>query len=79
MFKRLKTAWKISKTSEGSVLDLIEHNQRLVDEKKKMFEQNSISIGDGKAEFFGTPTPEEELQFERQEKGTDKWYKRILG
>lgn len=78
MFKRLKTAWKISKTSEGSVLDLIDYNQKLVDERKKMIEQNSKSIGDGKAEFFGDPTPTEELEFERQEKGTDKWYKRIL-
>jgi hypothetical protein len=28
--------------------------------------------------FFGTGTTEEHVEFEREQKGLDKWYKRIL-
>ena len=33
--------------------------------------------GDGKAEFFGEPTSEEWLAFEREELGTNAWYDRL--
>lgn len=35
------------------------------------------TLGDGKAEFFGEPTSEEVLAFEREQAGTNAWYERL--
>lgn len=45
----------------------------------KVLDEEVHEKGDGKATFFGDPTPAEELQYQRELEGTDKWYKRILG
>lgn len=44
----------------------------------KVLDEEIHESGDGKATFFGDPTPEEELKNQRELDGTDKWYKRIL-
>ena len=55
---------------------------------KDVFKRQSITVideveetkevkGDGKAEFFGEPTSEEWLAFEREELGTNAWYDRL--
>ena len=45
----------------------------------KTFEKKDVieSVGDGKAEFFGEATPEEETEFDREKNGTKKWYDRL--
>lgn len=34
-------------------------------------------LGDGNAEFFGEPTPADQLAFDREEEGTAAWYDRL--
>lgn len=78
MFKRLKTAWKLSKTPEVGILAMMEAKQKALDDAEKAIRENTASIGDGNAVFFGEPDEKEELEYERELEGTLPWYKRIL-
>lgn len=78
MFKRLKNAWKIAKDNDQkSVVDMIAWKQKQLDEAMAAIRENEVSIGDGKAVFFGEPTPEDELEFEREKNGTKPWLDRL--
>jgi len=80
MFKRIRKAWKISKQLEDIVddvaidIELPEGGLR----KGKLDLKVIEPLGDGKAVFFsGEPTPEEELEYQREQAGTLPWYKRL--
>ncbi len=69
MLKRLKNLWELSASNEA--VDAIRNNIELMSKPIKI-------VGDGKAVFLGEGTAEEYEQQVKQDKGTDKWYKRIM-
>ena len=72
LISRLKKMYQLSKKDSKALDELFklqpEQIAKIPDE----------DIGDGKAAFFGDPTREDEIEFEREEAGMNKWYKRIL-
>lgn len=83
MIKRIKRALKIWKAAKHQ--DVLVSKEKLTDEQlqevAKLLPGGEIvkagPLGDGKAVFFGEPTPEEQLEFEREERGEKKWYDRL--
>lgn len=87
MFKRIRKAWYLAGEKEQT-LDLL---KKAIDDGVIAWAQktddafiNTAKLllekpveGDGKAEFFSEPTPEEELEYQREQAGTLPWYKRI--
>lgn len=57
----------------GKIVVLVDDIEKMKSTAARKVEE----VGDGKAEFFADPTPEEELEHERAEKGTKKWYDRL--
>lgn len=83
MLKRLIKAYRLVREAEKRSPDgiVVLSKSTLTPEQLAAIEQpGKIKAveGDGKAEFFGEPTPAEELEFQREQDGTLPWYKRIL-
>lgn len=68
-----ENAYKIAKMTGKVVVMAKDVNDIKTFDKKDILD----NVGDGKAEFFGEPTPEDEKEFERSEKGTKPWYDRL--
>lgn len=83
MFKRIKKAlkiWEASKQPEVLIFD----SRKITPEQMQFLQEGNAFVipkeevkGDGKAEFFGEPTPEEMIDYQRELDGTLPWYKRI--
>lgn len=72
MIKRIKRLWQLSK-KDPKALELISSMT-----KDQIDLIPEINEGDGKAVFFDEGFEEEAKQLEKEDNGTDIWYKRIL-
>lgn len=79
MFKRIKTAWKLSKYPNAIYIP----TEALTSKDPRVFIEDivqanpSLIEGDGNAAFFGDPTEQEQLDHQRELDGTLPWYKRL--
>ncbi len=80
MLKRIKTVWSLGKLAEkklnGRPFEKLSDSE-LNEMSDTLASMQKEDLGDGKAEFFGEPTRQDEIEFEREENGTLPWYKRL--
>lgn len=71
MLQRIKRLWLLSK-KDPKALEILESLK-----PEQLAVIPDAEIGDGKAVFFGEPTPEDQLEHEREEKGMKPWFDRL--
>lgn len=77
MLSRIKKAWELSKMKDIQEADTITVSKS--GREKNFIVATAVEpIGEGNGVFFGEGTTEEYEQQLREDKGEDKWYKRIF-
>lgn len=78
--QRIRKAWALSKAGDVIYFDPTKLNEQQLKElqdSRGVISVPQAPLGDGKATFFGDPTPEEQLEHEREERGEKGWYDRL--